>query len=97
MVKNIEGQLIMSQQSLTEFFKSTNNKRKPDGPDGDRKATVSKTKCKIGQALMNILTRFSEQLLTFEFARVNTEVFSGDGLVLESVALANNHIQIAWG
>jgi hypothetical protein len=40
---------------------------------------------------MNILTRFSEQLLTFEFARVNTEVFFRVGLVLESVALAINH------
>jgi hypothetical protein len=46
---------------------------------------------------MNILTRFSEQLLTFESARVNTEVFSKVELVLESVALANNHLQIAWG
>ena len=42
MVKNIEGQLIMSQQSLTEFFKSTNNKRKPVGPDGDHKTTVKR-------------------------------------------------------
>jgi hypothetical protein len=55
----------------------------------------SKNKCKIWQTLMNILTRFSEQLLTFEFARVNTEVFSTVGLVLEYVALANNHLQIA--
>jgi hypothetical protein len=44
-----------------------------------------------------ILARFSEQLLTFELARVNTEVFSRVGLVLESVAVANNHLQIAWG
>ena len=41
MVKNIEGQLIMSQQSLTEFFKSTNNKRKPVGPDADHKTIVT--------------------------------------------------------
>jgi hypothetical protein len=87
----------MSQENLTQCFKSTSNKRKPDGPDGDRKTTVTKKKCKIGQTLMNILTRFSEQLLTFEFARVNTEVFSRVGLVLESVAQANNHLQIAWG
>jgi hypothetical protein len=46
---------------------------------------------------MNILTRFSEQLLTFEFARLNTEVFFSVGLVLEYVALTNNHLQIAWG
>jgi hypothetical protein len=38
---------------------------------------------------MNILARFSEQLLTFEFAKVNTEVFPRVALVLESVALAN--------
>ena len=46
---------------------------------------------------MNMLTRFSEQLLTFEFARMNTKVFCKVGLVLESVALANNHLQIACG
>ena len=46
---------------------------------------------------MDILTRFSEQLLTFEFAKVNTEVFPRVALVLESVALANYHLQIAWG
>jgi hypothetical protein len=46
---------------------------------------------------MNILTRLSEQLLTFEFAMMNTEVFCKVGLVLESVALANNHLQIACG
>ena len=31
--ENIEGQLITSQQSLTQFFKSTSNKQKPKGPD----------------------------------------------------------------
>ena len=46
---------------------------------------------------MNILTRFLEQLLTFEFVMVNTEVFPRVGLILEYVALANNHLQIAWG
>ena len=95
--EHIEGPLIMSQSNLTQFFKSTSNKRNPDGPDGDRKTTVTKTKCEIGQALMNILTRLSEQLLTFEFAMVNTEVFPRVGLILEYVALANNHLQIAWG
>jgi hypothetical protein len=29
--ENIEGRLIMSQQSLTQFFKSTSNKRKLQG------------------------------------------------------------------
>ena len=40
--ENIEGRLIMSQQSLTPFFKSTSKKRKLQGPDGDHETTVAK-------------------------------------------------------
>jgi hypothetical protein len=47
--ENIEGRLIMSQQSLTQFFKSTSNKRKLQGSDGDHETTVTK-KCKKVQA-----------------------------------------------
>jgi hypothetical protein len=38
----IEGRLIMSQQSLTQFFKSTSSKRKLQGPDGEHETTVTK-------------------------------------------------------
>jgi hypothetical protein len=34
----------MSQQSLTQFFKSTSNKWKMQGPDGDHETTVTKKK-----------------------------------------------------
>ena len=36
----------MSQQSLTQFFKSTSNKRKLQGPDGDHETTVTKKNAK---------------------------------------------------
>ena len=36
----------MSQQTLTHFFKSTSNKRKPEGPDGDNKTTVTQKNAK---------------------------------------------------
>jgi hypothetical protein len=36
----------MSQQSLTQFFKSTSNKWKMQGPDGDHETTVTKKKAK---------------------------------------------------
>ena len=32
----------MSQQSLTQFFKSTSNKWKLQGPDGEHETTVTK-------------------------------------------------------
>jgi len=35
--ENIEGRLIISQQRLIQFFKSTSNKQKPEGPDGYHK------------------------------------------------------------
>jgi len=38
-LENIEDQLIMSQQSLTQLFKSTTNKWKLQGPDGDHETT----------------------------------------------------------
>ena len=44
--ENIEGRLIMSQQSLTQFFKSTSNNRKLQGPVGDHE-TIVKKKYKI--------------------------------------------------
>ena len=62
--KNIEGPLIMTQQNLTQFFDTTSNKRKPDGPDDNRKTTVTPKKKKIrGQTLKNILTIFDNTLL----------------------------------
>jgi hypothetical protein len=42
----------------------------------------SETKNWIAEQSVINFVRFSEQLLTFEFARVNTEVFSRVGLVL---------------
>jgi hypothetical protein len=36
----------MSRQSLTQFFKLTNNKRKMQGPDGDHETTVTKKNAK---------------------------------------------------
>jgi len=36
----------MSQQSLTQFFKSKSNKQKLQGPDGDHKTFVTKKNAK---------------------------------------------------
>ena len=44
--ENVDGRLIMSQQSLTQFFKSTCNKLKLQGLDGDHETTVTKKKAK---------------------------------------------------
>ena len=35
--ENIEGPLNMIQQNLTQYFDTTSNIRKPDGPDDNRK------------------------------------------------------------
>jgi hypothetical protein len=51
--ENIEDQLIMSQQSLTQFFKSTSNKWKLQGPDGNHEITVVKKNAKYNKAKRN--------------------------------------------
>ena len=45
-LENIESQLITNQQSLTQFFKSTSNKRKPEGPDWSRNNCNQKKRSK---------------------------------------------------
>ena len=51
--ENIECRLITSQQSLTQFFKSTSNKWKLQGPDGDHETTVAKKNAKYEKAKRN--------------------------------------------
>jgi hypothetical protein len=51
--ENIENQLIMSQQSLTQFFKSTSNKWKLEGPEGDHEITVAKKNAKYEKVKRN--------------------------------------------
>ena len=73
----------MSQQSRTQFFKSTSNKRKMKGPDGDHETTVTKKNAKYERS-PNVI-----------FQGEHKSFFSRQGLVLESIGLAKNHLQIA--
>jgi hypothetical protein len=43
----------MSQQSLTQFFKSTSNKWKLEGPEGDHEITVAKKNAKYEKVKRN--------------------------------------------
>ena len=51
--ENMESRLIMSRQSLTQFFKSTSNKWKLQGPDGHHKTTVTKKNAKYEKTRRN--------------------------------------------
>jgi hypothetical protein len=72
----------MSRHSLTQFFKLTSNKRKLQVPDGDHETTVTKKNAKKSKR---------------NFPGQTQKFFSRQGLVLESVRLAKNHLQIARG
>ena len=66
--ENIEGRLIISQQSQTQFFKSKCNKRKLEGPDGDHKTTVIDSVPTWSQHLSIMMTiRLSHQLINSSF------------------------------
>ena len=72
----------MSRHSLTQFFKLTTNKRKLQVPDGDHETTVTKKMQKSPSVI---------------FQGEHGSFFSRQGLVLESVGLDKNHLQIARG
>ena len=105
--ENIEDPLIMTQQSLTQFFNTTSNKRKSDGSDDDRKTTVTpqkkeNTRTNAKEHVNNLRQHASQKVVlclqhhsNFEFARLDKGVFSRVGLVLESVGLATNDLKIA--
>jgi len=77
--KNIEDGLIMSQQSLTQFFKSTSNKRKPEGTDSDHETTVTKNALtfKFARVHTEVFSRLGLLLESVGLAKTHLQIASG--------------------